>query len=185
MPQDDLQVSAPPVTEEMVYQSRLFKELYDNPKTRGGLLKLVKDYAPNVRIPEIDTAQQVVEAVKPHVAEVTKLRDELRAEKAERDADRERHRVLGRADLGLSEADLPEIDKLVKERGIQSFETAAEFHAMSRRAAAPRSAPTSFFTLGQPDDKIDMKRLFSDPIHYTRERAHKIWDEAAAQNRGR
>lgn len=177
---DELQVNIPP---EIGYKAQLMEALYNDPKTRPEFLKLVKQYAPNVRIPEIDTAASVVDAVKPHMAEVGKLRDELRAEKADRDRERETHRVLGRQDLGLTGDDLTEIDKVMKDRGIQNFETAAEFHALSKRAAAPRSAPTSFFTLGNPADGLDMKRLFADPIHYTRERSHKIWDETARGGR--
>src|SRR5882724_4996637 len=171
---DELNVNVPP---EIQYKSQLMEALYNDPKTRPEFLKLVKQYAPNVRIPEIDTAESVVAAVKPFTEEIGKIRGELRQEKADREQERERHRVLGRADLGLTAADVPEVEKAMKERGIQSFETAAEFHALSQRAAAPRSAPTSFFTLGNPQDGMDLKKLFADPIHYTRERAHKVWDE--------
>ncbi len=139
---DDLIVNLPP---DMQYKAQLIKE-----------------YAPNVRIPEIDTATSVVEAVKPYTQEIGKMRDELRQERADRESERERHRVLGRQDLGLTNDDVAEIDKTMKERGIGNFETAAEFHALSKRAAAPRSAPTSFFTLGNPQDGLDMKKLWDD-----------------------
>ena len=172
---DDLIVNAPP---DLQYKAQLMEALYNDPKTRPQFLQLVKQYAPNVRIPEIDTATQVVEAVKPYTQEIGKMREELRQERADREAERERHRVLGRQDLGLTSEDVAEIDKTMKERGIANFETAAEFHALSKRAAQPRSAPTSFFTLGNPQDGLDMKKLFENPIHYTRERAHKVWDEA-------
>ena len=171
---DDLIVNAPP---DLQYKAQLMEALYNDPKTRPQFLQLVKQYAPNVRIPEIDTAGAVVEAVKPYTQEIGKMREEMRQERADREAERERHRVLGRQDLGLSSDDVTEIDKVMKERGISNFETAAEFHALGKRAAAPRSAPTSFFTLGNPQDGLDMKKLFADPIHYTRERAHKVWDE--------
>ena len=51
---DEPVVNIPP---DMQYKSQLVDALYQDPKMRPKLLQLVKDYAPNLRIPELDTTQ--------------------------------------------------------------------------------------------------------------------------------
>jgi hypothetical protein len=126
------------IPDDIAYPAKLMKTLYDDPKTRPGLLKLVKQYAPNVRIPEVDTPNEVAGALKPLIDQINTDRQERQAEKLERQAEKDREKVMKRADLGLSSEDLPEVEKTMKEGQIASLETAAELYSHRKRAAAPR-----------------------------------------------
>lgn len=167
---DETIVNIPP---EMQHKSELFDALYHDPKMRPKLLGLVKEYAPNLRIPELDTTNEVMTALKPHLEDIGKARTELQQERAEMRAERQREKLMDK--LNLTEEDLPAIEKVMKDGGVQSFETAAELHQHRQRAAAPRGVVPSPFTIGS--DAATTKAYLKDPVGTARQRAYEILAE--------
>jgi len=163
-------VNIPP---DLQYKAQLVDALYQDPKMRPKLLQLVKDYAPNLRIPELDTTKEVLDALKPHLEEIGKFKTEAAKERAEIKAERQREKLV--AKLGLSEEDLPAIDKLMADGGVQNFETAAELHQHRQRAAVPRGVVPSPFTLGS--DAATTKDYLRDPVGTARKRAYEALAE--------
>lgn len=163
-------VNIPP---DLQYKAQLIDALYQDPKMRPKLLGLVKEYAPTVRIPEIDTTKEVLDALKPHLEELGKAKTEMATERAAMKAEREREKLV--AKLGLSEEDLPAIDKLMKEGGVQHFDTAAELHQHRQKAAAPRGVMPTPFTIGS--DAATTKDYLRDPVGTARKRAYEALAE--------
>lgn len=172
----------PNIPAELQYQSRLMQELMKNPKTRGGLLQLVKTHAPDVRIPELDTVNEVVSVVRPEIEALRKEREEARKEREAERAERERAKVLARHDLGLTDEDLPAITELMEKRGISNFETAAEFRANAKRAATPRTVVPSPFTMPTEDSGYIKKLLKGDKKAHL-EKAYEVAEELAQARR--
>lgn len=166
MAEPETVVNIPP---DLQYKAQLMDVLYQDPKMRPKLLALVKEYAPNVRIPELDTQHEVVEALKPHLKEIGDHKRELAAERAQIKAERDREKLAAKA--GLTDEDWPEIDKLMKDGGVQNLETAAELHQHRKRAAAPRGVMPSPFTLG--NDAAITKDYLRDPVGTARKRAYE------------
>ena len=163
---DGTVVNIPP---EMQYKSQLIDALYGDPKMRPKLLQLVKDYAPNLRIPEIDTANEVLAGIRPHLEEIGAAKRELASERAAIKAERDREKLM--AKLNLTDDDMPAIDKLMKEGGVQHLETAAELHQHRQRAAAPRGVMPTPFTIG--DNAAVTKDYLKDPVGTARKRAYE------------
>jgi hypothetical protein len=163
---EETQVNIPP---EMTYKSQLVDALYADPKMRPKLLQLVKDYAPNLRIPELDTTQEVLGALKPHLEEIGKFRTEAAKERAEIKAERQREKLM--AKHGLSDEDMTAVDKLVSEGGVQNLETAVELHQHRQRAATPRGVMPTPFTIG--NDAASTKDYLKDPVGTARRRAYE------------
>ena len=129
MADTDVQVNIP---DSIKYPAQLVEALHADPKLRPKLLALVKEYAPNLRIPEIDTPNEVIETLKPHLEEIGKSKKAMADELAAIRAERAREKQI--AKLGLGEDELPEIDKLMKDGVVSNFETAAELHRLDRKS---------------------------------------------------
>lgn len=170
MAEPETVVNIPP---DFQYKAQLVDALYADPKMRPKLLQLVKDYAPNLRIPELDTTREVLDALKPHLEEIGKFKTEAAKERAEIKAERDREKVM--AKLSLTEDDMPAIDKLMKEGGVQNLETAAELHQHRQKAASPRGVVPSPFTIGS--DAATTKDYLRDPVGTARKRAYEALAE--------
>src|SRR6266853_5141514 len=153
---EDQNVPVPP-------EALLMRALHDDPKFRPKLQRLVKEFNPNVRIPELDMQAEVVTALEPHLKTIADARNELAAERADRATERE-WASAERAGH-IRPEDRPEVEKLMQERGITNRATAAEFYAQSPAAAAPRSVMPSPFTLPAAPD---MKELIANPTQWAR-----------------
>lgn len=129
----------------------LAKGLSENPKTRGSFLNLMKAADPNLSIPEVDIPANIGAAVKPHLERIAKLEKEG-LEREVRDRITARRAALVR-DKGVSEDDIPAIEKLMVEKGIQNHETAAEFFLQQKQAAQPTPSTFSQPAIPKPDMK--------------------------------
>jgi hypothetical protein len=129
----------------------LAKGLSENPKTRGQFLGMMKQADPNLAIPEIDIPNRLSAAVKPHLEKIEKLEREGQ-ERAMRDMVNERRSNLIK-NKGVSEKDIPEIEKLMVEKGIQNHDTAAEFYLSQKNSAAPTPSAFSQPSIPRPDLK--------------------------------
>jgi len=156
-----------PAAQEILAKSQLVDVLYKDPKMRPKLLALVKEFAPDTRIPELDTATAVEERVKPMLAEVGTLRDDLAKERAERAREREHARAVA---AGVPEAELADVEKMMTDKKIGDWDTAVTHYSLTKRAAEPRSAPT-------PLQMPDMKGLWKNPKLWARNEAYKVIGE--------
>lgn len=155
----------------------LAKGMSENPETRGDFLKLLKKQKPELSIPEVDLPVQMESVVKPLQEQIATLQ----AEKAEAEARQRvldaRNEVVGK---GLAKAeDIPEIEKLMLERGITSHATAAEFYASQQRAAVP--TPSRFTGGNQSLPQVDLKAAGVGSMkQWARQEAHRVLDDIRA-----
>lgn len=114
------------------------KSAKDDPDLRRKMEDWIKTNHPDAEIPGYEART----AFDREAAELRKLREQLTAD-AERDKttrllDTEREKIIR---LGLAtREDIPEIEKLMRDRLIGDHTTAAEFYRRSREIAAPRSS---------------------------------------------
>ena len=113
----------------------LMKALAENPATRKEVLRLTKKVRPDVPIPELDIEDATTHAVSAANRRVEELEAKLRDRDALEELEKRRAKVLKN---GLaSEADIPEIEKVMLEKGITNHEAAAEYWQWMKQSAAP------------------------------------------------
>jgi hypothetical protein len=153
----------PTVPNEESILAGVTRELLNNPATRTRLQSMVKEIHPDQFIPEIDVAQR---ALAPVNEEVSRLRAELERVTAEREVENRRAQLVSSGKV--TARDVPEVEKLMMERGIGDYETAAELLHFQRQAAVP--APTYESTrMRLPTDKADLMR---DPRGFAMQSAY-------------
>lgn len=155
-----------------LHKAGLMDELYKNPATKRQLLELVKTHKPDLPIPEIDQPKAFeTETVQPLLKKMDDFRADLEKQRAEQAREREQTRALR---AGLTEADLPEVDKLMTEKKIADWDTAVEHLRMSQRLAVPRSMPS-------PLTLPSMEGLMANPQKWARDEAYKVVNELRSQ----
>lgn len=111
-----------------------YKSLLDNPETREFALRATKKVNPGISIPEIDIKDQTRAAFAREAEERGKLEEKLR----ERDArDRINSERQALRDAGHSSDDVAAIEKIMTEKHIPSYATAAEFYRGQQTIAQP------------------------------------------------
>jgi len=143
------------------------KTLTDNPKTRAHTLALMKHADPSLNIPEIDIPNRMAGVAKAATDRIQKLEDDImRRDLQERI--RERRSSIVKSGM-VSESEVPEVEKLMLEKGISNHETAAEFYASQKKAAAPTPG-----TFGQPlMPKPDLKAMGGNISQWARSEAQR------------
>lgn len=164
-------------TLEALDKAKVLDELYDNETTRPLLLKGIKTIRPTARVPEIDTPEQVLSALKPHLEEIGKTKAELQKERDEFRAEQAREKA--KKELDLSDEDFVEVSKLATEKKIGDLSTAAEHWRLTKDVAEPRSGPET--TLHLPN----FKGLAESPVQWARDEARKVLHEFDVQKRRR
>lgn len=154
----------------------LANTLANNPDTRAGFLSLVKQADPSVSIPEVDMPLRITAAMKEANDKVAKLEASLQERDARDNVMNIRNSLVKR---GLaSEADIPEVEKLMLEKGISSHETAAEFYQSQKRAAIPTPSGHGYNVQTVP--KIDLKEFGGNLKQWGRATAAKTIDDLRA-----
>ena len=141
---------------QALQKSKLLDDLYSNEKTRGPLLKILKEQRPDLSIPEVDGPKAVREAIAPELEQMRKDNLEMRGIVA-----REKFKAKTRSTDEELDAIL---ETEVKRDGVQNLDTAYELH-QHRAAAAPRNTQHS------PVLMPDSKGLFADPRGWARKEA--------------
>ena len=137
---DDVMISADELANLRAIATMSGK-VYDHPKAGPEMQKLIKDVFPHARVPELELRQ----ALEPEVAALRKERDEFRKEREDEKLARARAAAIGdiKADsnLRVTDEEIPEIEKIMAEEGVRSYNAAA--HAFRRRQeiARPTGAP--------------------------------------------
>lgn len=163
------------VPADTVYKSRLADALYNDPKTRGEFLKLVKKHKPDLRIPEVDVETELEARLQPLQQKILDFEGKQLEREAQINQRAARRRVLNEG--FVTEDELPEVEKLMNERNIGDLEAAAELYHHRKQVAAPRLGPT-------PLRLPNYKGLFADRRNWGRAEAYKVINElAAARNR--
>jgi hypothetical protein len=148
------------LTAEQVFGlAQLAKTLADSPQTREEFLKLTKKANPGLVIPEIDAKDAVLKEVQ----QEREARLALEKKLQERDIKEniERKKVDVKSKFNFSDSDMDEVEKIMLDEQIPSYETAAKYLSASRRVAdssfSQRSAVSRQMTM--PDKEIWSKGL--------------------------
>jgi hypothetical protein len=147
------------------------KALAENPATRKEVLRLTKKVRPDVPIPELDIEEATTNAVSMANRRVEELEAKLRDRDALEELEKRRAKVLKN---GLaSEADIPEIEKVMLEKGITNHEAAAEYWQWMKQSAAPTPSGYNPNTMS----KFDLSKYWKNPVTGARDEAAKALAE--------
>lgn len=122
-------------TEDIENIVGIASELQSNKETREGYLRLIQKIRPQAVIPEIDAQDKVLQELKTE----REARESLEKKMMERDAKENIDKAKASAlkKFNLRDEDGDALDKLIVEKKIGSYESAAEFYSLSRAAAEP------------------------------------------------
>ena len=145
----------------------LAKTLAEDPKTRKTFLQLTKQVRPDVPIPEIEIEERTNAVLQEANSKVEKLEKALRDKEAREELQKRRDALIKKG-LIDSEDEIKDVEKVMVEKGIANHETAAEYHAWMKQAAAP--TPSQF---PQPVmSKFNTKDFMKNPTGAARDAAH-------------
>ena len=143
----------------------LARQLAENPATRKDFLRLTRKAKPDLPIPELDIEDTSNKLVERAEERVKGLEAKLQERDAKEDLEKRRSNLIKK---GLaSEEDLPEIEKVMLEKGIVNHEAAAEYFAWMKQAATP--TPTGYNPHAL--SKIDFKSFAKNPVQAARQTA--------------
>jgi hypothetical protein len=146
--------------------------LLSDPKTRKQALKLAKERDPNFTHVELEIDDRM-EAVRTENAQtIEKLQNDIQ----ERDLASQRRAIEEK--LSKDGFEIADVEKVMTENRIGSYDTAVKFMQQERRLAAPSPASTTRMTL-----PTDVKDIMKNPTQWARDQAHKIIDEAKVARR--
>jgi hypothetical protein len=111
-----------------------YHKLVSNPATRREVLAATKKLNPQRPIPELDVQAQLEAELRKRDERDAKREEERQAEQIEARV-RESRREL--KEQGYETKDIEAIEKLMTEKGIPSYATAAEFYSAQRKLAEP------------------------------------------------
>jgi len=162
--------------EDVQALAELAEALATNPNTRHGFLGLTKKINPGANIPEIDIPASLQASMAPQLDRLKQL-EEAQAKRDMEDRVREA-RAAALKVKGVSDDDMPAIEKLMLEKRIPDHATAAEFLAATRRSAEPTPHMTR---PRMPADVIpklpDLKEFGGNLQDYARQQAYAAIDE--------
>lgn len=161
--------------EEISSLAMIAKSLGDNPETRQGMQKLMKQADPSLRIPEIDIPVQFQTQLEAERNERMALQKRLDDEALERRI-REQRQVI--QSKGIPADKVGEVEALMVSKGIANHETAAEFYLAQQRMATP-TAPEgrkTFMSFSLPN----FKGSKSENRAATKNAAAQMWDDMTA-----
>lgn len=150
--------------------ARLMRQLSDNPSTRKDVLRLAKKVNPDLNIPELDIEDQTIQAVSYANKRVEELEAKLREKQAMEDLNQRRQKIMKK---GISEDEIPEIEKVMLDKGITNHEAAAEYWQWMKQTATP--TPTGY----NPSaiSKFDLSKYWKNPVSGARDEAAKALSE--------
>ncbi len=152
----------------------LSKKLSENPKTRRAFQVLLKADDPNLPIPEIDTENRILGAVKPYADKL----NELEKRELERNAaENIRAKRDGLRNKGYTQEQIDSIEKLMIEKQIPSHDTAARFYDLETQTATP--SPSHIHQITMPVSGKDIKAA-GDIKKWARNEAHQAIEDIKA-----
>lgn len=150
----------------------LAKTLADNPETRKEFLRLTKKARPDVVLPELEIEDAVSSQLSTRDEKIANLEKELAERKLSEDMERARAAIKAQ---GITDDELPEVEKLMVEKGIADHQTAAEYWSWQQKA---QQATERAMQAQQPKQMVSpFKDFFTNPVQRAREEAFKVLQE--------
>lgn len=163
---------------EVVGLASLSSQLANDPETRTEFLRLLKKKNPGYAIPEIDAVDSVNAGMKKLQDENNDLRSKFDESELRRSIEAKRGNAMKRN--GLTEDQMTEVEKLMLEKHLPDYDTAAEFFSMSQRVASP----TGVDSIANPDFTMPALETWKAGIgnktqldKIARSEAYKAWNE--------
>jgi len=140
--------------QEIADLAALADQLASNPATRKEMLRLTKKISPNTPIPEIDVEHQISSFAKPYVEKINGLESQL-SEMRLKDSILSKQSELKKK--GFSDEEISEVQKLMVEKQIPNYETAADFFRMQKQTATP--TPSTMTPISLPANAMSAGKL--------------------------
>lgn len=151
--------------------------LLGNPKTRGTVLKAVKEIRPDVAIPEVDAAAPVQAGIAEMQKELAEFRASVAKEKEEREHAEKQAKALsrweqGKAELrseGWTDEAIGKIEELMEKEGIASHAAGAAYFERLNPPAAPLAGGSARAMLpvldqGARENSEYLKKIFEGDL---------------------
>lgn len=132
--------------QEIADLAALADQLASNPATRKEMLRLTKKISPNTPIPEIDFENQLSHYAQPFVEKINGLENQLSEMKLKEKISSKQAELKKK---GYSDDEISEVQKLMIEKQIPSYETAAEYFKMQKQTATPTPSTMTPISLPQ------------------------------------
>lgn len=150
----------------------LAKQLAENPKTRKNFLRLTREARPDMPIPEIEIEDNTSAVLQQAEERVQSLEAKLQQRDALNELERRRNALLKKG-LVDSEDDIPEVEKVMLEKGITNHESAAEYWKWMKQSAEP--TPIGYNS--SPLNGFDLNKYWKNPTKAARDNAMQALGE--------
>jgi hypothetical protein len=168
--------------EDIQALAELAEALNTDPRTRATFLRGVKTINPNANIPEVD----IPAGLAAQFAEPLQRLEALTKKDQEREIrDRINERRAEIRKLGVTEDEIPKIEKLMVDKSIASHATAVEYMRNSERAAAPTGAAAQQGIRRLEKPQVDLKAMGGDMKGWAYQQAHQAIDELRGRSAAR
>lgn len=157
------------ITPERLSFLEMAEGLVNDPETRGAYFALMKKKNPGIAIPEVDVRTQMEALVAQEREKREKLEQDIKDERTRNQVREARANAL--KTTGLTDADMPEIEKVMTEQGILNHETAARYVKQSRELAAGSTRDVPPAPPAMPNPRDEAKEKFGGDL--------KAWSRAA------
>ncbi len=151
MAKPSLEGLAPEQIEEL---ADTLNRLYQNPETRGVVLRATQKVTPGLHVPELELEARANAAFKARDEKIEAQERKIIEMEAERRIERERQSLK---DAGYSKDDIAAIEKTMIDKRIPDYGTASQFFSQERKLAEPTPATANPFgspTLSLPADPL-------------------------------
>lgn len=164
-------------TDQLLEVARLQQTLSTDPATRESYLRLVKQVNPKLSVPEIDVRDRVDAQLATEREKFQKLEEKFAQKEIQDRVEKARNGVKSKH--GLSDDQLTQVEKLMTEKHIPDYDTAAEFFSMSQRTAVPTSTAFSRPSVDMPESAVWGKGIGNKAAldKIARSEAYKAWGE--------
>ncbi len=138
--------------EQIKAAASMYQSLVSNPATREMTLRASKQVDPSLSIPEVELKDAARAEFKKVEDRQTKMEDDIRKRDAEQ---RVKESRLSLREQGFKQTDVDAIEKIMIDKQIPNYETAAEFYKNSQSVAEPTpSVPVRGQTFAMPADSL-------------------------------
>lgn len=171
-------------TDQLLEVARLQERLTTNPATRADYMRLVKKANPDLSIPEVEISDRMEKRFEEEREARAKLEAKLAEKEAHERVSRKRDEVKSKHKL--NDDQLTQVEKLMTERHIPDYETAAEFYSLSQRVATPTPSTFARPAVDMPDNAVWGKGLGNKAAldRIARDEAYKAWNDMLKENGG-
>ena len=161
--------------EEIAGLAMIAKRLGDNPDTRLGMQKLMKQADPSLRIPELDIPIQMQSQLDERDVKLAAMQKRLDDEALERRIREQRESIRA---MGVPADKVADVEKLMVDKHIASHTTAAEFWKAQQSMATPTppEGRKTFMSFSLPN----LKGTKSENRSATKNAAVQMWDDMSA-----